>query len=457
MLNPPRELPRVPFLGSDPGPGGPAPNGDIDRVLDETRAELFGFFVAMRLAVVPVIVGLLWWVAAVEPAPWRKLALAVLGTAVLVGAAWEHVRLRRRGSGQLAIGLNVAVVVVALIIGLGLTGGLASPLLPVIAAVALLVGAFASRPMAWALVSVLVMAVVGFALASHRAVELVPEAFQSSPAAAFSTAHPWTLAAVTVLVVLAVAQGARRLRRGYDNTLRRAAAAREESLRLYTEHTRALTLLSGAIAHELKNPLASVKGLAALLARRAQGKDAERLAILRREVDRIAESLQELLDFTRPAVPLEPRPTDLMFLADEVARMHEGLARQRGAAIHVVGPASAVVECDPRKVEQILVNLIQNALEASPAGRPVWVRVEPGPSGVTIAVEDEGDGIPVDERERVFEPGVTGKPAGTGLGLPVARGLARQHGGDLVASATPRGGARMELSLRLTVAAEEVR
>lgn len=432
----------------------PATPDAVERILDDTRAQLFGFFIAMRLAVVPAIVALLGWVAVVDPAPWRRLALASLVTLVAAGAVWEHLRLRRRAPQRLAIGINLAAVVAALVTGLALTGGLASPLLPAVVAVALLAGSFASRALAWTLASVLVAAVAIFAMATHGEAELVPEAFRHTPTAGLTATHPWTLAAVTSLTILAVTQGARRLRHGYAATLRRAASARDESLRLHADHARALTILSGAIAHELKNPLASVKGLAALLAKRAEGKDAERLAILRREVDRMGDTLQELLDFARPAVPLDLRPTDLVPLVEHVAQLHEGLARQRAATVRLVAPARAVVDCDRRKVEQILVNLLQNALDASPAGGAVWIRVELGGALTVVAVEDEGSGIDGRDRERIFEPGVTDKPHGTGFGLPVARGLARQHGGDLVASTAPGGGARMQLLLPARPAAD---
>ncbi len=214
--------------------------------------------------------------------------------------------------------------------------------------------------------------------------------------------------------------------------VRRALLAQEDSLRSHRERTAELSALSAEIAHELKNPLASVKGLAGLLAPALADdpKSAERLAVLRREVDRLQSILDEFLNFSRPLVPLALGSADVGALAREVAALHEGMARERGLLLEVRGQATA--RCDPRKVKQVLINLVQNALDASAPGGTVEVDVagrrrrRPGGRAWTAG--------PVSTRgsaERVFEPGVTTKAGGSGIGLTVARALARQHGGEL--------------------------
>ncbi len=106
------------------------------------------------------------------------------------------------------------------------------------------------------------------------------------------------------------------------------------------------------------------------------------------------------------------------------------------------------VRCDPRKVKQVLINLVQNAIEASPRGAEVALEPDVDPrGGARVRVLDRGSGVDAALGELVWQPGVTTKATGSGLGLTIARAIARQHGGDLVLRPREGGGTVAELSL----------
>jgi two-component system sensor histidine kinase HydH len=417
------------------------------------RAELSDFFARFlygRAWLVGIFSVLAVVLAAMDAVRWRLYAVASLAAAVALLSVTEIRRFRRHGLQENWASLNLLVAVFAQMVLIGATGGLESPLLLVFFPVAILTGLFVER-LAWrvAIVGAEVVAIWGlYALAVTGAVpDLNPALFGGGPSAGHVPALLVTTASVfSFALVLAVNVG-RILRRVFDGMLRRAITAREESLRAHADRARELTALSGEIAHELKNPLATVKGLAGLLAKDLpEGKPAERLAVLRREVDRMGEVLESFLNFSRPLVPLEREPADLGALLGEVAALHEGMARERRVGL-AVRAGSVPSRSDPRKVKQILLNLLQNALDASPAGETVELEAATVLGGVRLLVLDRGPGLAREVGERAFEPGVTTKATGSGLGLTIARALARQHGGELTLSPREGGGLSAEVFL----------
>jgi signal transduction histidine kinase len=261
-------------------------------------------------------------------------------------------------------------------------------------------------------------------------------------------AHAWVFCFVLVLAQLL----GRAFRKTFENILRRKLAAQEEALRDHRERAEELTALSAEIAHELKNPLASVKGLSGLLGQHLpDGKGAERLAVLRREVDRMQSILDEFLNFSRPLVPLALGDCDVAALCREVAALHEGMARERSVHLSVSDGNPVTARCDPRKVKQVLINLVQNALDASGPLTEVGIVAETADAGgALVRVLDRGRGVDPGLGDSVFSPGVTTKSNGSGLGLTIARSLARQHGGDLLLRSRTGGGTEALLTLPAT-------
>jgi signal transduction histidine kinase len=398
---------------------------------------------------IPVFLLFFGWVAVSDPVPWRRLLLAVFIPAASLFFLLEWRRFRREGFGPGAIERNLLLAVVGQLLLSAATGGVESPFMPLAVVLAIPAGLFAARRVGYGLLAIQLAGLV--AMAAAATLRLVPDldlaAFGTMAREGRTGALVWA-DAVFLGVFVAVARGVGRVaRKTFDAMLRRALAAQQDALRSHMEATEELTALSAEIAHELKNPLASVKGLSGLLEPSlADAKGAERLAVLRREVERMQGILDEFLNFSRPLVPLALGRVDLAGVAREVAALHEGLAHERGVQLEL-RVAPAVARCDPRKVKQLLINLVQNALEASPSGSRVEVETAAIAGLARAAVLDRGRGLDPGLGDRLFEAGVTTKDRGSGLGLPIARQLARQHGGELTLRPRDGGGTVAELVL----------
>lgn len=195
------------------------------------------------------------------------------------------------------------------------------------------------------------------------------------------------------------------------------------------------------VSHEIRSPLASVKGFArTLIGRWDRFSDEQKLTMLRTidaDADRVTRLLTDLLQVSRidaGRVRLARAPGDLGALSEAVvdkARHRElGSDRLLGVA---VDPATPSVPLDADRIEQVLTNLVDNALEHGGPG-PVSVEVRPDRAGARVTVADTGPGIPDDLHEAVFRKfgrGRSDRRAGTGLGLYIARGLTEAHGGRL--------------------------
>ena len=131
------------------------------------------------------------------------------------------------------------------------------------------------------------------------------------------------------------------------------------------------------------------------------------------------------------------------------------MAAQRDVRLERVGPASVPLRCDPRKVRQVLLNLVQNALEASAPRSTIRVALRVDEDVVRLDVDDEGTGLGAVELARAFDVGFTTKETGSGLGLALARGLVRQHGGELTLARREPRGCRASLTLSRTLDAHD--
>jgi two-component system sensor histidine kinase HydH len=210
---------------------------------------------------------------------------------------------------------------------------------------------------------------------------------------------------------------------------------------LRAEQLAAVGQIAAGVAHELRNPLTSIKLLIHAQRQEVQalGQSVEDCEIVEQEIRRMDQCLQAFLDFARPPRAVR-RPNDLVPLVGRALALVEGRARKQKVAVHFRhddGPL--VVDADGEQVVQVLVNLTLNALDVMPRGGRLDVELHAlASTQVKLRVLDNGPGVSPNVLPRLFEPFASGKETGLGLGLAISRQIVEGHGGSL------RGGNRLE-------------
>lgn len=396
-----------------------------------------------RLGLVWLLLVIVGWVVWYDPVPWRHYTLIAVGVAMTAISLVELIRVRRHGVQAIPIRFDLGGMVVCQAAIVLATGGLESPIIPAMIPLAGIVGFVADGRTTLAIVGGIQIPVIwAFAWLAHsdEIGPLVPQVWAHPGHTPTLNGAGIVMAALAMTVVFSAGSAiAHRGRTVARELLRQVLRARDATLKEHQARADEMTRLNAEIAHELKNPLATVKGLGALLARNLEGEAGERLAVLRREVDRMRDVLDDFLNFTRPLTPLTLRRVDVRDLVAEVCQLHEGVAAQGGVEIQLVAGPKVEADCDARKIRQVLINIVQNALEISPTASRVQLEVACPAGQVRIHVDDEGPGVAEPIRDRVFEAGVTDKARGFGLGLAIARGLIEQHQGELSLEPRPAG------------------
>jgi len=219
----------------------------------------------------------------------------------------------------------------------------------------------------------------------------------------------------------------------------------------------ALGRFTAGIAHEIRNPLTGIGTGAQYLARHLEGDEAqaENLAFILREIARLNRIVEDLFRVTHPT-PLRKTPEDPRSLLEHALRSLGSLPEDRDVTVELkVASGLPPVPADPDQIQQVLLNLFKNAVEASPAGGVVSVHAyasgdEEQPR-LVLQIMDKGPGISPEAMAHLFEPFFTsGKPDGTGLGLYVSHGIVERHGGELHPANHSEGGAIFTVKLPLT-------
>jgi len=215
-----------------------------------------------------------------------------------------------------------------------------------------------------------------------------------------------------------------------------------------SERLAALGQLTAGLAHELRNPLGTIKASAEMLTKQQKPEiQAEMSEYIGSEVNRMNGLITSFLNFARP-LQTHPAEADLNAVVDDVMRQQAELAKQRQVYVLAEKPgASCRFSFDRDLLTVALTNLVQNAIQASEAGKAVTLRIERAAQEVKIWVTDQGVGIPAQNLESIFNPFFTTKPEGVGLGLPIVAKIIDEHQGRIDVRSEEHKGTTFEVVL----------
>jgi two-component system sensor histidine kinase HydH len=226
----------------------------------------------------------------------------------------------------------------------------------------------------------------------------------------------------------------------------------EEKVRR-SEKLAAIGKLAAGVAHEIRNPLSSIRGFAQYLRNTLKNKPREKeyAETIVSEVDRINRVVTDLLTFARP-MEAQLAPTDVSELVESTVRLVQADARSRDIGIQMNLSDLSIIPLDTHQIKQALLNLLLNSMQAVDSGGRIEVgaELEPSVSRLKLWVEDDGPGIAPDQKEKIFDPFFTTREKGTGLGLAIVHKIVENHNGEINLQSPPAGkvrGCRFTISI----------
>jgi two-component system sensor histidine kinase HydH len=220
-----------------------------------------------------------------------------------------------------------------------------------------------------------------------------------------------------------------------------------------SERLASLGRLAAGVAHEIRNPLSSIKGFAQYFVKRFSGHDEEQgyASVMVKEVDRLNRVITDLLEFAGPKEP-HREPQSIEAIADQALKLlAPDLEARKVEIVRDYGPDLPAVSVDRDRISQVFINLLLNALESMEAGGEIRIglRRSGPPPAVEVSVADTGAGIPESDLEKVFEPFFSRKRKGTGLGLAIVHQIVESHRGEIRVESQPGKGTVFRIRLPL--------
>ncbi len=381
--------------------------------------------------------------AAADVDQWRVIGVVVaLGIALTTSTALAT---RDDGASRIARG-----VIPALTHGIcvALTGGLESPLTIVLPAVL-------AAPLFDALGVKARWSYLALAIAIVAGVAALPFGVAIGGAPTGPT-RPLLAIVAIAWAVLVVRGLASRIEAQQGRAATAMDRLRDEKVQDALAQARRLQSVGAKVAHELKNPLAAIKGLVQLVDRAPDdARHKERIEVLTGEIARMEQILTDYLSYSRPLEDLVPAPVELKQLVSDVVIALSARAETGGVRLEGSGDAP-VVQADRRRIKEALINLVSNAIEATPSGGKVKVVLAAdGEHGAALEVIDTGAGISDADLLRLGQSFFTTREGGTGLGFVLARNAVTQHGGTLEVKSRVGAGTTMRVCLPTTPKKEE--
>jgi signal transduction histidine kinase len=262
---------------------------------------------------------------------------------------------------------------------------------------------------------------------------------------------------VVALVTGLLVEREQRARRDVEQKIVEMRAMEKQLVR--AGRLQALGEMTAGLAHEIKNPLASLKASSAIIADEIPETSPRRrmVVILQKEIDRLAALLERFLSFARPG-RLTLAQVNLAHAVEQAVALVKPQADVRCVALQVdMHVPGLTIQGDPDKLTQILLNVLLNAVQFTPTGGQVEVhgqeRILPHGNFAVVSILDQGPGIQAADRERIFDPFFSTREQGTGLGLSIASRLTDEHHGYIEVKTRAGGGAEFLLFFPLSAAA----
>jgi signal transduction histidine kinase len=369
-------------------------------------------------------------ILAARGAPPARLGIQIAAFALCMVALTAAERTRNMRHSVMAF----VVASTCILVSVGNTGGLASPLL--LSVVPFLVGNSMNPNLDRKRYAVLAFFLFGFVVMASFSNTAIGELCEPlAPRIHWASSEFIALSfASATMASLAVFKIGRAISSAYERIALELAVRREELCDESEGRTRALEGIAARLAHEVKNPLAAIKGLSTHVARNATDeKVKERLTIVASEAERLQEIVEGFLSFSRGLDDLTIGPTKPYDIARELSLLLETRAADAGVTLEVRGSRELSLNADDKKLRQALLNLVLNAMQASSRGTTVTLEVAKSCSdgSAVVSIMDRGAGMAPEILDRIQKPYYTTKEGGSGLGIAVARGIIEQHGGTL--------------------------